>query len=166
MSNTDGLSIDLVQRQWEESQQLIGDLRSRLGAIASSSESAQLASISIQAAEASLARLANDSEKMLGELSQALSTAIESLNSIKALAANSDLSSLLDGLEGIAESQRNLIASVSNLGQRLQLQADLVQKLTDSQESLQTTQQNEKAKIREAISSLPGRYRSRFADIL
>ena len=62
MANVDGLDIQFVQKQWEESQKLIGDLRVRLASLVSSSDSASMSMASIQAAEASIGKLAESSD--------------------------------------------------------------------------------------------------------
>ncbi len=116
MAKVDGLDIQFVQKQWEESQKLIGDLRVRLASLVSSSESASVSMASIQAAEASIGKLAESSDKMLQTLKVALEQAVSSLQSIQEVAAQSDLGAIATRLDSISLKQNEVIEFPKRLG--------------------------------------------------
>ena len=63
MASENGLDIQQIQRQWEDSQRTLSDLRARLQTMVSASESAQMSTDSIKSAETSLARLAEQNQE-------------------------------------------------------------------------------------------------------
>ena len=127
MANIDGLDIQFVRNQWEESQKLIGDLRVRLASLVSSSESASVSMASIQAAEASIGKLAESSDKILQTLKVALEQAVSSLKSIQDVAAQSDLGAIATRLDSISLKQNE----VSELPKRLGAQDSAIKQLDD-----------------------------------
>lgn len=189
MANVDGLDIQFVQKQWEESQKLIGDLRVRLASLVSSSESASVSMASIQAAEASIGKLAESSDKMLQTLKIALEQAVSSLQSIQEVAAQSDLGAIATRLDNISLKQNE----VSELPKRLGAQDSAIKQLDDqtivilaeikklslgNEQLLKTvkeldsrlkTSEEEQSqliqKVKAAVSTLPTRHQGKFANL-
>lgn len=189
MANIDGLDIQFVQKQWEESQKLISDLRVRLASLVSSSESASASMTSIQAAEASIGKLAESSDKVLDTLKVALEQALSSLQSIQGVAAQSDLGAIAIRLDSISakqneaseipkrlgvvdsaikqlDSQSNVILEEIkklNIGneQLIKTVRDLKLKLLKSEEE----QNNLMEKVKVAVSKLPTRHQGKFANL-
>jgi hypothetical protein len=189
MANADGLDIQFVQKQWEESQKLIGDLRVRLASLVSSSESASVSMASIQAAEASIGKLAESSEKVFDTLKVALEQALSSLQSIQQIAAQSDLGAIATRLDSISLKQNE----VSEIPKRLGAQDSAIKHLDDqsmvilaeikklslgNEQLLKTvkeldsrlkTSEEEQSeliqKVKAAVSTLPTRHQGKFANL-
>jgi len=108
MTSTDGLDIQQVQDQWQESQRLLDDVRSRLESLASASASAAESTTSIRASEKLLADLANTQRDTAQALKNAQKSAVKTLLTVSEVAANSDIGQLGQQLSAI-ESQLAVI---------------------------------------------------------
>ena len=108
MTSTDGLDIQQVQDQWQESQRLLDDVRSRLESLASASASAAESTTSIRASEKLLADLANTQRDTAQALENAQESAVKTLLAVSEVAANSDIGHLGQQLTAI-ESQLAVI---------------------------------------------------------
>jgi hypothetical protein len=189
MANVDGLDIQFVQKQWEESQKLIGDLRVRLASLVSSSESANVSMASIQAAEASIGKLAESSDKMLQTLKVALEQALSSLQSIQEVAAQSDLGAIATRLDSISLKQNEVSEIPKRLGaqdsaikllddrsnvileeiKKLSLGNEQLLKTVKELDSRLKTSEEEQSeliqKVKAAVSTLPTRHQGKFANL-
>jgi chromosome segregation protein len=189
MANIDGLDIQFVQNQWEESQKLISDLRVRLASLVSSSESASASMASIQAAEASIGKLAESSDKVLDTLKVALEQALSSLQSIQGVAAQSDLGAIATRLDSISLKQnelseipKRLVAQDSAIKQlddrssvileginKLSLGNEQLRKKVEELDSRIMKSEEEQSKliqkVKAAVSTLPTRHQGKFANL-
>jgi len=189
MANVDGLDIQFVQKQWEESQKLISDLRVRLASLVSSSESASASMTSIQAAEASIGKLAESSDKVLDTLKVALEQAVSSLQSILEVAAQSDLGAIATRLDSISLKQNEVSEFPKRLGaqdsaikqlddrsnvileeiKKLSLGNEKLLKTVKELDSRLKTSEEEQSKliqkVKAAVSTLPTRHQGKFASL-
>lgn len=190
MVNNDGLDIQFVQKQWEDSQKLIGDIKARLSSLATASEAANLSTGSIQTAEASLKELAVSSEAALQILRDALEQSLSSLKSIQAVAAQSDFGSIATRLDSISTKQDDLTkiqksvteqaSTLSQLDKQTgqlvgevkklsQSNANLVNSVTALIERIDNAEKDRSqllTQIKSTVNSLPSRHQAKFMGLM
>lgn len=152
MSTTEGLNIQQVQDQWKESQRLIDDLRTRLDALASASESAAAAATSIKAGEKSLASLATEQQTITQALAAAQEAAVKTLQSVQEAATSSDAERLS---QQIAE-MRNSLSGIETLRGALGQQETALAGIMSELESVKSKQANQDDNIAAVLSMLDG----------
>lgn len=187
MGNSDGLDIQFVQQQWEESQKLIGDLRVRLSSLVNSSEIAGKSAASLQAAEKSIADLASSSESALQSLKDALDQSLGTLRSLQEIAGQSDFGAIAERLEEISSKQGQMAdlekkiedqaKAVSTIDERTVKVSEELEKVYESNtklvkavealsKRLETSDEarNQLAqKVRAAVITLPSRHQAKFS---
>ena len=152
MSTTEGLNIQQVQDQWKESQRLIDDLRTRLDALASASESAAAAATSIKAGEKSLASLATEQQTITQALAAAQEAAVKTLQSVQEAATSSDAERLS---QQIAE-MHNSLSGIETLRGALGQQETALAGIMSELESVKSKQANQDDNIAAVLSMLDG----------
>lgn len=166
MANSDGLNIQGVQKQWEESQVLINELRIRLESLASASDSAQRSSDSIKAAEAGITGIANDLGKLVNDFSKSISIAAESLNAMVQASTKTDLAKLIEALDRVSSSQEEIKLDLDSIKADVAGQAQAIDGLRESQAKSLETREELTKRLRAAVSSLPGRHQGKFAGLV
>ena len=150
MSTTEGLNIQQVQDQWKESQRLIDDLRTRLDALASASESAAAAATSIKAGEKSLASLATEQQTITQALAAAQEAAVKTLQSVQEAATSSDAGRLS---QQIAE-MHNSLSGIETMRGALGQQETALARIMSEVESVKSKQANQDDNIAAMLSML------------
>lgn len=189
MGNSDGLDIQFVQQQWEESQKLIGDLRVRLASLVNSSEVAGKSAASLQAAEKSIADLASSSESALQSLKDALEQSLGTLRSLQEIAAQSDFGAIAERLDEISSNQGRIVElekkvddqtkAVSKINEQTAKVSEELAKMYESNtklvkavealsKRLESSDESRKQltqKVRAAVNTLPSRHQAKFAQL-
>lgn len=166
MANSDGLNIQGVQKQWEESQVLINELRIRLESLASTSDSAQRSSDSIKAAEVGITGIATDLGKLVNDFSNSISIAAESLNAMVQASTKTDVANLIEALDRVSSSQEQIKLDLESIKADVAGQAQAIDSLRESQALSLETREELTKRVRAAVSSLPTRHQGKFAGLL
>lgn len=166
MANSDGLNIQGVQKQWEESQVLLNELRIRLESLATASDSAQRSSESIKAAEVGITGIATDLGKLVNDFSSSISVASESLSAMVQLSTQTDLVKLIEALDRVSSGQEQIKLDLESIKSDVAGQAQAIDSLQESQAQSLETREKLTKRLRAAVSSLPSRHQGKFAGLL
>lgn len=165
MPNSDGLSIQDVQRQWEESQGVISELRQRLELLARASESAQASADSIKGAEEHLARLATDASTLVATTTDAVNKTLSVLTVIAENAKASDITNLAENLSRIEGEQLKLNEGLESIRSVIAAQAETLENLHAQQQGIDEAKQEILSRVRTTVASLPSRHQSKFSNL-
>jgi len=190
MASENGLDIQQIQRQWEDSQKTLSDLRARLQTMVSASESAQISTDSIKSAETSLAKLAEQNQESTKHIAEAVNQALTLIQSMQEIATKSDFGTISESLTNL-QAKQTVLDSVQTAvtGQKAPIEEitrrtvkieesisaliKAVEHLTKQVEDLGTqqsisteTREELLAKIRAAVSELPSRQQGKFTNLI
>ncbi len=190
MASENGLDIQQIQRQWEDSQKTLSDLRARLQTMVSASESAQISTDSIKSAETSLAKLAEQNQESTKHIAEAVNQALTLIQSMQEIATKSDFGTISESLTNL-QAKQTVLDSVQTAvtGQKAPIEEitrrtvkieesisaliKAVEHLTKQVEDLGTqqsisteTREELLAKIRAAVAELPSRQQGKFTNLI
>ena len=165
MPNSDGLSIQDVQRQWEESQGVISELRQRLELLARASESAQSSADSIKGAEEELARLATEAHALVATTTDGMNRVLTVLTTIAENSKASDISSLAEKLSRIEGEQQKLNQGLESILSVIAAQAEALGNLQAQQQDIDDAKQEILSRVRTAVASLHSRHQGKFSNL-
>jgi ABC-type transporter Mla subunit MlaD len=190
MASENGLDIQQIQRQWEDSQKTLSDLRARLQTLVSASESAQMSTDSIKSAETSLAKLAEQNQESTKYIAEAVNQALTLIQSMQEIATKSDFGTISESLKNL-QAKQTVLDSVQTAvtGQKAPIEeitqrtvkieesmsalTKAVKHLTKQVEDLGTQQSTSTetreellAKIRAAVAELPSRQQGKFTNLI
>lgn len=165
MPNSDGLSIQDVQRQWEESQGVISELRQRLELLARASESAQASADSIKGAEEHLARLATEAHALVATTTEAVNKTLTVLTTIAENSKASEVTNLAKNLSRIEGEQQKLSEGLDSIRIMMTAQAEVLENLKAQQQEVDEAKQEILSRVRTAVASLPGRHQGKFSNL-
>ena len=185
MTDTDGLSLEQVRSQWQESQRLLDEVRVRLEQVAAAKESSHRSAASLAESEQSLRSLVDLHTGAVTAVRDAQATAVAALDSMTQAAAAAQPGQLVELAQksvdqmaviareqgAMASGQADLATAVSAISQRVQgiekalaeLQAT-VSRATASTELIATvTAERDKARLdlQTVLGALPGRFKSK-----
>ena len=183
MTTTDGLNIQQIQDQWKESQNLIVDLRSRLEALASASESAAAATTSIRSSEKTLASLAAEQQEITKALAEAQEAVVKTLQGVHEAALSIDAGRLsqqmteiqasLSQMEKLGSevkakqaSQDDNLAAILSILDSIKKEMSSAVTSKDDLASKEEELNDQRKAFESAVATLPGRYQNRVRDAL
>lgn len=165
MPNSDGLSIQDVQRQWEESQGVISELRQRLELLARASESAQASADSIKGAEEQLARLATEAHALVATATDGVNRTLTVLTTIAENSKASDVTNLAENLSRIEGEHQKLNEGLESIRSVIATQAEVLESLQAQQQNIDEAKQEILSRVRSAVASLPSRHQGKFSNL-
>lgn len=180
MADQSGLTLDQVRNQWQESERLLDEVRLRLDSIATARDSADRARAGIEDSRDELRALSANLAEALSGLQQTLQAAGSALESLVKTAETSQPGKLLAAIDdtsvqiqGLKTSNSRIDTAIHDLSTQVSaamvsmvsLQKASEQRISSAEqdaESARTELAALKAKLAQAIDTIPGRHQARF----
>lgn len=184
MADQSGLTIDQVRNQWQESERLLDEVRLRLDSVATAREAADRARAGIEDSRDEIRALSANLADALAGLQQTLQAAGSALEGMVKTAEASEPGRLLAAISDTTDQIRELRAGNSRLEETIQTLSSRVAGTTAAIEALQTSTDGRaaaaeqaaeeargetaalRAKVANAVQSLPGRHQARLSAAL